>query len=652
MVRGRPVVVVQVALGLAFTLSGSHAAFAQTLFGKSKPTDSKPGIHLGLPTLNIPGVIKTSPVVIDVGSKGVSATLPSVTAVGGVVTTSPANVELGPSGVKAVLPSANVAGAVSATPAAVILDTKALSVTAPSLGGVATVGATTVNLNKSGLDVALPSANIAGLVKTTEGGVNLSRNGVSANLPGTNVVGLLTTTPGEVSVGSKGLDVKVPGVSVANAVTVTPTLISVNNNGVSATLSGVNVANAISVSPTSVALNNNGLSTTLPSTNILGVVKTPGGSVDLAAPATPPPAPPPPPASPGAQTLKTLSERDVITQLSPTTQQFAGLGSAEAFASVEQVISGLAFGNDAPSACANANAAAGGSAYSGASDIWAWNSVTLGRTNHEGYQVSADGTSCGFTAPFQTLERAQLPGVLFDASSAFGMKKGSLHVGFSSGAADTDTRVKASAAMRDSGLAQTGSTRMRSWSMGGFSLLTTENWYAGSAFGSAWGRADTQSYLLGSNSDYDTSTFVAAGFVGTVIPLSENLRFDVRGTLSYQRTVGDAHVDSLGLVYGDHTIEAADVMLSGRLFGVFREGDMVVRPFIQAGLTHHLRYTNQLEIDGIAYSLQEADTTLFAATGLDFEINRTLQLSVGVRHDRSPDTESVTGRFGLSLRLN
>jgi outer membrane autotransporter protein len=145
---------------------------------------------------------------------------------------------------------------------------------------------------------------------------------------------------------------------------------------------------------------------------------------------------------------------------------------------------------------------------------------------------------------------------------------------------------------------------------------------------------------------------VVAGFVGSIVPLTETVRFDLRGTLAYQRTVGEAHADSLGIVYGDHVIEAADAILAARLLGVYQSGDWTIRPFLQAGVTHHLRYNNQLEISDVAFRLHEADTSVFAAAGLDFEINKALQLSVGLRQDYSDDYESVTGRLGFSARLN
>jgi len=493
-----------------------------------------------------------------------------------------------------------------------------------------------------GMKIGLPGLNIPGIVTTSPTSLDLSGKGLNATLPGISAAGLISTTPAAASLSGRGLSTTLPGISAAGLVTTTPASASLSRSGVSATLPSANVAGLVSLSSASVTLNSSGLSATLPGANVADLVFLSPTSVSLTEKGT---AVTLPNVDVGGKTLLSGG------QIAPIAQLFASIGSAEAFAPVEHLLNGLAFGDNASPGCTNAESSA--LEPLPASSIWAWNAGTFGSTDHDGYRVNShNGASCGSTLPFQTTQRTVLPGVVWDASTALGLKQGTLHLGLSGGAMETNTQLSPTAALRDAGITQGGAARLRSWSVGGFSLLTADNWYAGSALGSAWGRTESQNFVLGSDSEYGTSTFVAAGFLGTIVPLTETLRFDVRGTLSHQRTVGEAHADSVGLVYGDHTIEATDAMLSGRLFGVFRQDEMTIRPFIQAGVTHHLSYSNQLEIDGIAFTLQEADTSVFGAAGLDFEISNTLQLSVGVRHDRSPDLESVTGRFGFSLRLN
>jgi hypothetical protein len=504
-----------------------------------------------------------------------------------------------------------------------------------------------------GATVALPGVTLGGLGTIAPTSLDLSRGGAFVVTPGVSIAGIATISPGSLGVSGSGVAVVTPGIGVANLAAVTSASVSIAATGIGVATPGISVTGIASVGQATVALSRTGASVALPTLDIAGIsvsaaplslnlaggplLEVPGVSVGLG--------------GLGSLTLPGGSVGDILNQSTASTQMLANIGSAEAMAPVEQLLSGFAFG-DAASAeggCANAGAL---TPLAG-SNVWMWNASTIRSRDHDGYRVhSADGADCGSTLPVHTQVTARLPGFMWDATSAFGLQTGKLHMGFSGGATETDTQVKASAALRDAGFSRAGALQLKSWSAGAFSLLTMKHWYAGSAVGGAWGQAESQNFVVGSASDYDTTTYVAAGFLGTIVPVTETLRFDLRATLSYQRTIGDSHVDTLGLVYGDHTIQSADAALSGRLFGIFRHGDVVIRPFVQAGITQHLSYDNQLTIDGVAYALHEADTSFFAATGVDFEIAKTLQFSVGVRHEASEDQESWAGRIGFSARLN
>ncbi len=506
--------------------------------------------------------------------------------------------------------------------------------------------------SSGGATVVLPGVTLGGLGTIAPASVNLSRAGASVVTPSVNLAGITAISPSSLGVSSSGVAVVTPGISVANLAAVTPASVGVSRNGIAVATPGVAVAGLASVGQATIGLSSAGVSVALPNVNVAGIsVSATPLNVSLAGgPLLEVPAVAVGLGGLGGLTLPGGGIGDILNQSTASTQMLANIGNAEAMAPVEQLLNGFAFGDPASEGgCANAGAL---TPLAG-SNVWMWNASTVRSRDHDGYRVhSADGADCGSTLPLHTQEPARLPGFLWDASSAFRLKTGKLHRGFSGGATETDTQVKSSAALRDAGFSRAGSLQLRSWSAGAFSLLTMKHWYAGSAIGGAWGQADSQNFVVGSASDYDTTTYVAAGFIGTIVPVTETLRFDLRATLSYQRTIGDSHVDTLGLAYGDHTIQSADAALSGRLFGVFRHGDVVIRPFVQAGVTQHLSYDNQLTIDGVAYALHEADTSIFAASGVDFQIARTLQFSVGVRHEASEDFESWAGRIGFSARLN
>ena len=480
--------------------------------------------------------------------------------------------------------------------------------------------------NLPGVSIALPGVALPG-VAITSTSVGVSGSGAAVVLPGVSVSNVASITATSVNVSGSGAAVVLPGASVASLATVTPT--SLNVAGTSATLALPNVS-----------LPGVNLTTTPLTLNLAvgeDLLELPAVTIGIA----------------GVGEVTLLGDdglENVLNQLSSATQLFAGIGHASMLAPFEQLLDGLAFG--ASSDCAYAPTS--GLAPPPAANVWTWNAATIGVTDHSGYELYGGGNSagCGATLPFRSVEQGRLPGTLWDASAHFGLKPGTLHLGFTGGATDTDVQIRASGALLDAGIVHAGAARLTTTTVGGYSLLRSGSWYAGNAIGGAWGRNESRDFVLGSSSDYDTTTFVAAGILGNVVPIDDNLRFDVRGTLAYQRTVGDAHVDSLGIAYGDHTIETANATLSGRLFGLFRQGALTIRPYLQAGLTHRLHYDNEVDIGGVGFTFEEADTSIFAATGLDFDIDRSLQLSAGVRHEHSEDYDSLTARFGIVLKLN
>jgi hypothetical protein len=342
----------------------------------------------------------------------------------------------------------------------------------------------------------------------------------------------------------------------------------------------------------------------------------------------------------------------LLNQVAPINQQLAATTGTNLLTPVDQLLNALTSGGPT---LAGILAQPGSVASFGLPNVWMWNAITVGRTDHDGFQFQANGGAgllTGSTLPTRSLEKAVLPGVLWDASSLFGLKRGALHFGLTGGVTESDVQIRSNALLQGVGITQTGSANLTSWSVGGFALLTTGSWYTGTVVGGSWGRSEIDNFLLGSSSDYGTSGITSAWILGTIVPITNTIRFDIRGTLGYQRTVGEGHFDTLRIGYGDHTIEAVHGSLSGRLFGAFRQGGVTIRPYLQAGLAHRFHYDNELQIQGVAFTFNDADNSVFAATGIDFEINESLQLSVGVREDHSRDFDSLSGRFGLAWRLN
>jgi outer membrane autotransporter protein len=284
-----------------------------------------------------------------------------------------------------------------------------------------------------------------------------------------------------------------------------------------------------------------------------------------------------------------------------------------------------------------------------------WNAVTFGNGSHGGFQYKAqygDSVTTGSTPPIRSSDRAELPGLIWDATSEAGLKSGTLHIGLVGGAAESDLDIEGDATLKEFGVTDAGWASLRSWSVGTFALLTARSWYAGTAVGGSWGSSESENSVVGTASKYDVSSLTSSLFVGAIVPIADLVRVDMRGTLGYQRTVGEAHEDSIGIDYSDHVIDTANGSLSARLFGVIRDGNVTARPYLQGGVAHRFHYENELQIADVDFSFSDADTSVFAAGGIDFEMKRAFQLSIGVRQDHSDDFDSLSGRVGLLINID
>jgi hypothetical protein len=345
----------------------------------------------------------------------------------------------------------------------------------------------------------------------------------------------------------------------------------------------------------------------------------------------------------------------LLNQASSVNQLLANTVSLNLLGPIDQIISGLTLGDGPTNAAPNAgNNGSVAMVALPLSNLWIWNAMTFGSGNHGGYsyQASYGGNMVtGSTLPVHSSDWSIMPGVIIDASPLVGLKRGAFHVGISAGMSESELEIRGDSTLRGLGVFDVGSANMRAWSLGGFALLTTRAWYAGAAAGGTWGTVEAENTVFGAKSDFDGSSLTSSLFVGSIVPLPRDLRLDVRGTLGYHRTQGDAHDDTLGIAYGEHVLEHLSGTLSARLFTVIPAGVHTLRPYLQAGVMHRFYYANDVNIQGVDFSFEDADTSLFTAGGIDVEISDWLQLSAGIRQDHSPDYDYLSGRFGVLLKL-
>jgi outer membrane autotransporter protein len=73
---------------------------------------------------------------------------------------------------------------------------------------------------------------------------------------------------------------------------------------------------------------------------------------------------------------------------------------------------------------------------------------------------------------------------------------------------------------------------------------------------------------------------------------------------------------------------------------------------VQTGLSHRFHYENELNIDGESFSFDEADSSVFARAGLDFNVDNSTQAYLAIRGDASEDYRSVEGQVGVTFKLD
>ena len=211
----------------------------------------------------------------------------------------------------------------------------------------------------------------------------------------------------------------------------------------------------------------------------------------------------------------------VLDQVSSVSQTLSNTANQALLSPVQQILDNLLSGGGAASSSSpNGPSAAGAGGVSGMaalplSNLWMWNAGTFGTSNHGGYQFragSGDTIITGTTLEVRSNDRSEMPGLLWDASTLAGLRPGTVHFGVNGGIAESDLDVRANSALRSLGLTQAGVGNLKSWSAGGFALLTTRAWYTGAAAGGSWGRAETDNLVTGARSDFDGSSFTSALF--------------------------------------------------------------------------------------------------------------------------------------------
>ncbi|MGF1619989.1 MAG: autotransporter outer membrane beta-barrel domain-containing protein [Rhodomicrobiaceae bacterium] len=269
---------------------------------------------------------------------------------------------------------------------------------------------------------------------------------------------------------------------------------------------------------------------------------------------------------------------------------------------------------------------------------------------HDGFSVvSSAPLSSGKTPGFEENHYGLTLGTRFDGSALFDAPARSVTLGVLANYTHTEIDVDAPAALP---LSKGGSAEVDSWSAGAYGLVTDGRRYGLLTVTGTYGSPETDNAVLPATAEFNNFGLATSAMTGILLSAGQNAKVDLRGGLTYVNATSDDYSDSNGISFTDARMEEFSGSVSARLFGVVQTEGYTLRPFVQTGLTHRFHYENELNVDGESFSFDEADSSIFARAGLDFNVDASTQAYLAIRGDASEDYRSVEGQVGVTFKLD
>jgi hypothetical protein len=274
------------------------------------------------------------------------------------------------------------------------------------------------------------------------------------------------------------------------------------------------------------------------------------------------------------------------------------------------------------------------------------------KLSHEGFEASSSlGGANGRTPDFEEVDYGFTLGLRWDASRHFGLDPNVLTVGLLANYTHTDIDIGTNDVLSDF-FDKTGRAEMDSWSVGTYGLITDGVKYGLVTVTTTIGSPTTENLVLASTADYDTVGVAASAISGVLVPVGGGAKLDLRGGFNFISASADDYTDSAGIRFSDAELEEISGTISAKLLHVSKFESGSLRPFIQGGLTHRFHYRNEVDVQGVTFAFDDADTIYFARAGLDFEIDRAIQAYVAVRGDKSESLEAISAQVGLTFKMD
>jgi hypothetical protein len=274
------------------------------------------------------------------------------------------------------------------------------------------------------------------------------------------------------------------------------------------------------------------------------------------------------------------------------------------------------------------------------------------KVSHEGYEASSALLGGGGKTPeFEEVDYGLTLGVRWDASSYFGLDRNTVTFGVMGNYTHTDIEIGTNAALKKY-FKETGKADIDSWTLGAYGVVTDGRKYGLLTIAATHGSPSTENFVLSSTADYSTVGIAGSAMSGVLVPVGGNATLDLRGGFNFMSASADDYSDSAGIRFANAELEEISGTVSARLFYVAKFESGTFRPFIQGGLTHRFHYRNEVEVEGVSFAFDDADSSVFARAGIDFDLHRYMQAYLAVRGDHSESREAIAAQVGLTFKLD
>jgi outer membrane autotransporter protein len=268
--------------------------------------------------------------------------------------------------------------------------------------------------------------------------------------------------------------------------------------------------------------------------------------------------------------------------------------------------------------------------------------------SHDGYSISSSFSPAdGKTPAFDENSYGLTIAGRMDGSELLGAAPHSVTLGVLANYTHTDIEVDAP------GGGKGGSANIDSWSVGGYGLVTNGEKYGLVTVVGTFGSPTTKSdFVIPAKAEFSNFGVATSAVAGVLLPVGGSTKLDLRGGLNYIYAESEDYRDSFGTQYSDGHTEEFSGSVSARLFSIMHFDGYNIRPFVQSGLTYRFLYENELKINSETFSFDDADTSVFARAGFDFDIGRSTQAYLAVRGDASEDMRAIAAQVGVTFKLD